>query len=97
MRLIRGLAGALLWLLAAVVGLLGVILCVTVILLPLGIRDKVHVFLRIRSNEAFQPGDSQERQAMPPAHILPRQSDHGRAKTQGFQSRVTPAPVHRIE
>jgi hypothetical protein len=37
MRLLRGLAGAVLWILAAVVGLLGVVLCVTVILLPLGI------------------------------------------------------------
>ena len=37
MRILRGLGGALLWLLAAVVGLVAVILCVTVILLPLGI------------------------------------------------------------
>lgn len=37
MRVLRGLGGALLWLLAAVVGLVAVILCVTVILLPLGI------------------------------------------------------------
>lgn len=37
MRLLRGLLGALLWIVAAVLGLLGVVLCVTVILLPLGI------------------------------------------------------------
>jgi hypothetical protein len=37
MRLLRGLLGALLWIVAAVLGLLGVILCVTVILLPLGV------------------------------------------------------------
>jgi hypothetical protein len=37
MRLLRGLGGALLWILASVVGLLGVILCVTVIGLPIGI------------------------------------------------------------
>ncbi|AKS32455.1 hypothetical protein AFA91_11875 [Mycolicibacterium goodii] len=37
MRLLRGLLGALLWIVAAVLGLLGVLLCVTVILLPLGI------------------------------------------------------------
>ena len=37
MRLLRGLLGAVLWILAVVVGLLGVILSVTVILLPLGI------------------------------------------------------------
>lgn len=37
MRILRGLGGAVLWLLAAVVGLVAVILCVTVILLPLGI------------------------------------------------------------
>ena len=37
MRLLRGLLGALLWILAAVVGLVGLVLCVTVILLPLGI------------------------------------------------------------
>ena len=37
MRLLRGLLGALLWVVAAVLGLLGFVLCVTVILLPLGI------------------------------------------------------------
>lgn len=37
MRLLRGLLGGLLWILAGVVGLLGVVLCVTVILLPLGL------------------------------------------------------------
>lgn len=37
MRLLRGLLGALLWILAAVLGLVGVLLCVTVILLPVGI------------------------------------------------------------
>jgi hypothetical protein len=37
MRILRGLLGALLWIVAAVLGLLGFVLCVTVILLPLGI------------------------------------------------------------
>ncbi len=37
MRLLRGLLGSVLWLLACVLGLVGVVLCVTVILLPLGI------------------------------------------------------------
>jgi hypothetical protein len=37
MRLLRGLFGALLWILAAVLGLVGLVLSVTVILLPLGI------------------------------------------------------------
>src|SRR5258708_40242241 len=37
MRLVRGLLGALLWILAAVLGLVGVLLCVIVILLPVGI------------------------------------------------------------
>ena len=37
MRLLRGLAGALLWIGASVVGLLGVVLCLTLILLPIGI------------------------------------------------------------
>lgn len=37
MRLLRALAGSLLWILSGVVGLVGVLLCVTVILLPLGI------------------------------------------------------------
>jgi hypothetical protein len=37
MRLLRGLLGGLLWIVAGVVGLLGVVLCVTVILLPLGL------------------------------------------------------------
>ena len=37
MRLLRALAGALLWILASVVGLLGALLCVTIIGLPIGI------------------------------------------------------------
>lgn len=37
MRVLRALLGALLWILAGVVGLLGILLSVTVILLPLGI------------------------------------------------------------
>ena len=37
MRLLRGLAGALLWLLGMLLGLVAVVLCVTIILLPLGI------------------------------------------------------------
>jgi hypothetical protein len=37
MRLLRGLAGALLWILSAVLGLVAVILCATVILLPVGL------------------------------------------------------------
>lgn len=37
MRLLRGLGGAVLWIVAALLGLVGVLLCVTVILLPLGI------------------------------------------------------------
>jgi hypothetical protein len=37
MRLLRGLGGALLWVVASLVGLIAVVLCVTVILLPLGI------------------------------------------------------------
>jgi hypothetical protein len=37
MRLLRGLGGALLWVVASLVGLVAVVLCVTVILLPLGI------------------------------------------------------------
>lgn len=37
MRFLRGLLGALLWILGTVLGLVAIILCVTVILLPLGI------------------------------------------------------------
>ena len=37
MRLLRGLLGVLLWILAGLLGLVGVVLCVTIILLPLGI------------------------------------------------------------
>jgi hypothetical protein len=37
MRLLRGLLGAVMWIIAALLGLLGLVLCVTVILLPLGI------------------------------------------------------------
>ena len=37
MRLLRALAGTLLWVLAAVLGLVGAILCVTLILLPVGL------------------------------------------------------------
>jgi hypothetical protein len=37
MRLIRGVGGAVLWILASLLGLVAVLLCVTVILLPVGI------------------------------------------------------------
>jgi hypothetical protein len=37
MRLIRGVGGAGLWIVASLLGLVGVILCVTIILLPVGI------------------------------------------------------------
>jgi len=37
MRILRGIAGALLWILAVVVGLVAVVLCITVILLPAGL------------------------------------------------------------
>ena len=37
MRLLRGLLGALLWIVAALLGLVGLVLCVTIILLPVGI------------------------------------------------------------
>ena len=37
MKLLKGLAGSLLWILAGVLGLVSILLCVTIILLPLGI------------------------------------------------------------
>jgi len=37
MRVLRGLLGALLWILAGLLGLVALLLCVTIILLPLGI------------------------------------------------------------
>jgi hypothetical protein len=37
MRLLRVLLGAVLWIIAALLGLVGFVLCVTVILLPLGV------------------------------------------------------------
>lgn len=37
MRLLRALAGSVLWILSGVLGLVGVLLCATVLLLPLGI------------------------------------------------------------
>jgi hypothetical protein len=37
MRILRGLLGALLWILAGLLGLVALLLCVTIILLPLGI------------------------------------------------------------
>ena len=37
MRILRGLGGTVLWLLACIVGLVAVLLCVTVLLLPVGI------------------------------------------------------------
>lgn len=37
MRLLRGVGGAVLWILAVVLGLVGVILCVTILLIPLGL------------------------------------------------------------
>ena len=36
-RILRGIAGALLWILAAVLGLVAIVLCITIILLPAGL------------------------------------------------------------
>jgi hypothetical protein len=36
-RILRGSAGALLWIVSAVLGLVAVVLCITVILLPIGL------------------------------------------------------------
>jgi hypothetical protein len=36
-RILRGIAGALLWIVSAVLGLAAVVLCITVILLPIGL------------------------------------------------------------
>jgi hypothetical protein len=37
MRILRGIAGALLWIVAAILGLVAVLLCITIILLPVGL------------------------------------------------------------
>ncbi len=37
MRMVRGMGGALLWIVACVIGLLGAVLSITLILLPLGL------------------------------------------------------------
>jgi hypothetical protein len=37
MRMLRGIAGAVIWLLAAVLGLVAVVSCITIILLPIGL------------------------------------------------------------
>ena len=37
MRVVRGLGGALLWIVASLLGVVAVLLCVTVILLPVGV------------------------------------------------------------
>ena len=37
MRFLRGMGGVLLWIVASLIGLVGAVLCVTIILLPLGI------------------------------------------------------------
>jgi hypothetical protein len=37
MRILRGIAGALLWIVASVLGLVAIVLCITVILLPVGL------------------------------------------------------------
>ena len=37
MRILRGMAGALLWIVAAILGLVAIVLCITVILLPVGL------------------------------------------------------------
>jgi hypothetical protein len=56
MRLLRGLLGALLWILASVLGLVGVLLCVTIILLPAGIPIvKIAGSLFRRSMRLFLP------------------------------------------
>ena len=53
MRVLRGLGGAVVWLLACILGLVGCILCVTILLIPLGLlvlrlaRDLFAVAMRL--------------------------------------------------
>ena len=71
MRLPRALAGAVLWILASVVGLLGALLCITVIGLPIGI------FLLRRAGRLFRAA---VRLMMPPSVVHPVQETGKKAK-----------------
>jgi len=73
MRVLRALAGSLLWILACVVGLLGVILSVTLILLPLGIP----LLLLARKLFKYSLTFFLPRAVRHPAQELGRKSRHG--------------------
>ena len=79
MRLLRGLLGGLLWILAAVVGLVAVVLCITVILLPLGIP------LLAQARRMFT---SSVRLMLPPAvaHPVKTMDKNGRKKGKAVTS-----------
>ena len=55
MRILRSIAGALLWIVSAVLGLAAVVLCITVILLPIGLPllGSRAVCLESRSGSCF--------------------------------------------
>ena len=96
MRFLRGLFGVVLWLLAAVVGLLGMLLSVTLILLPLGIpllmlarrlfTSSVRLFMpRALAHPAQELRNSARRKGKGATNALPDVDLHKDAKrTRGF-------------
>src|SRR5690348_4641156 len=80
MRLPRALAGALLWILASVVGLLGALLCVTIIGLPIGI------FLIRRAARMFS---TSVRMMLPPSLAHPIEEAKRSVRDKGKDSAET--------
>jgi hypothetical protein len=82
MRILRALVGSVLWILAGVLGLVGVLLCVTLILLPLGIP----VLMLARKLFAFAMTLMLPRKVRHPVDELGKSARRGAKKTKGSLS-----------
>jgi len=99
MRLLRGVGGAGLWIVASLLGLVGVILCVTVILLPVGIpllkttgrlfRHAVQLMLpRALAHPVNELGRAAKKQDRQMTHAMDDTTKRARKTAQKMRKRI---------
>jgi hypothetical protein len=91
MRILRALVGSVLWILAGVLGLVGVLLCVTLILLPLGIP----VLMLARKLFAYAMALMLPREVRHPVDELGKSARRGVKKTKGSMPSVDTKPLSK--
>jgi hypothetical protein len=91
MRILSALVGSLLWILAGVLGLVGVLLCVTLILLPLGIP----VLMLAKKLFAYAMALMVPRKVRHPVDELGKSARRGAKKAKGSTPQVNTKPLTR--